>query len=159
MSGKITTAILADLEAKARAATRGKWITDHEGHLHGAINCGKKHIALANYFNCHDDESRVTNTKNNAAYIASACPDVVLALIEELRNTQKALYCACENLCAPKYAYDNVSCGFSYDCRPEFCDRRLEDKNNINSKWVCKNTPIECNILYFMSCAKRSDKI
>lgn len=148
--------MLNDLELKAKSATRGKWITDQEGHLHGAINCGKKHIALANYFNCHDDESRVTNTKDNAAYIASACPDVVLALIEELRNTQKALHLACKNLCAPKHAFDSVDCGFNHECRPKFCNIHLSDENNINSKMVCKNTPIECNVCYFMEMTKNN---
>ena len=151
MSGKITTAMLFDLEAKARAATRGEWVTGQDGHLRGAVNCGKKHIAMANFFHSRDEEQRVLNTEDNADYISAASPDVMLALIEELRNTQKALRLACENLCAPKHAYDAIDCGFSHECRPDFCDRRREDENNINSKLICMNTPIECNIRYFMN--------
>ena len=88
MSGKITTAILADLEAKARAATRGEWVTGQDGHLRGAVNCGKKHIAMANFFHSRDEEQRVLNTEDNADYIAAASPDVVLALVAEFHHVK-----------------------------------------------------------------------
>ena len=51
MSGiKITEELLNDIENKAKKATRGSWMADNS-HCRGAINCGKKHIALASYFN------------------------------------------------------------------------------------------------------------
>lgn len=72
---------LADLEAKADAATPGPWVIEQRDHLLGSVNCGDKHIAFASYNNCPDKERRVTNTKENAAFIASANPETIKRLV------------------------------------------------------------------------------
>ena len=57
--------------------TPGPWTVD-ESHINGAINAGKRHVALANFYNCHDEEVRVTREQQeaNAQLIASA-PDLL----------------------------------------------------------------------------------
>ena len=41
----ITEEFMSELEAKAKAATQGTWVTSQAGHLNGAVNCGNRHIA------------------------------------------------------------------------------------------------------------------
>nr|WP_306531895.1 hypothetical protein [Bilophila wadsworthia] len=91
---------LNELEKKADAATPGEWVVD--SNFRGAVNCGKKHIALANYSNACDEESRVTNTGANADFIASANPETVKKLIGMVRELADSVgdpcyTCAWEN--------------------------------------------------------------
>ena len=60
--------------------TPGPWTVD-ESHMDGAINAGKRHVALANFYNCHDEEVRVTRDQQQAnAHIIAAAPDLLAAL-------------------------------------------------------------------------------
>ena len=60
--------------------TPGPWTVD-ESHMDGAINAGKRHVALANFYNCHDEEVRVTRDQQQAnAQLISAAPDIYEAL-------------------------------------------------------------------------------
>ena len=60
--------------------TPGPWSVDDSFH-YGAINAGKRHIAMAGFYNCHDEESRVTREQQIAnVQIISAAPDMLTAL-------------------------------------------------------------------------------
>ena len=60
--------------------TPGPWTVD-VSHMYGAINAGKRHVALANFYNCHDEEMRVTREQQEAnAQLISAAPDLFEAL-------------------------------------------------------------------------------
>ena len=64
--------------------TPGPWTVD-ESHINGAINAGKRHVALANFYNCHDEEMRVTREQQEAnAQLISAAPDLLESLKEIL---------------------------------------------------------------------------
>ena len=58
----------------------GPWWVD-ESHINGSINAGKRHVAIANFYNCHDEEVRVTRDHQKAnAQLISAAPDLFEAL-------------------------------------------------------------------------------
>ena len=60
--------------------TTGPWWVD-ESHINGSINAGKWHVAMANFYNCHDEEVRVTREHQEAnAQLISAAPDLFEAL-------------------------------------------------------------------------------
>ena len=60
--------------------TQGPWRVD-ESHINGSINAGKRHVAIANFYNCHDEEVRVTREQQEAnAQLISAAPDLFEAL-------------------------------------------------------------------------------
>ena len=60
--------------------TPGPWTVD-ESHIDGAINAGKRHVALANFYNCHDEEVRVTRDQQKAnAHLIAAAPEMLEAL-------------------------------------------------------------------------------
>ena len=60
--------------------TPGPWTVD-KSHMYGAINAGKWHVAMANFYNCHDEEVRVTREQQEAnAQLISAAPDLFEAL-------------------------------------------------------------------------------
>ena len=57
--------------------TPGPWTVD-ESHIDGAINAGKRHVALANFYNCHDEEMRVTRDQQKAnTQLIAAAPDLL----------------------------------------------------------------------------------
>lgn len=60
--------------------TTGPWTVD-ESHINGSINAGKRHVALANFYNCHDEEMRVTRDQQKAnTQLIAAAPDIYEAL-------------------------------------------------------------------------------
>ena len=60
--------------------TPGPWVVD-ESHINGSINAGKRHVALANFYNCHDEEMRVTRDQQKAnTQLIAAAPDIYEAL-------------------------------------------------------------------------------
>ena len=60
--------------------TPGPWRVD-ESHIYGSINAGRRHVAMANFYNCHDEEVRVTREQQEAnAQLISAAPDLFEAL-------------------------------------------------------------------------------
>ena len=60
--------------------TPGPWRVD-ESHIYGPINAGKRHVAMANFYNCHDEEMRVTRDQQKAnTQLISAAPDIYEAL-------------------------------------------------------------------------------
>ena len=60
--------------------TPGPWTVD-ESHINGSINAGKRHVALANFYNCHDEEMRVTRDQQKAnTQLIAAAPDIYEAL-------------------------------------------------------------------------------
>lgn len=60
--------------------TPGPWTVD-ENHINGSINAGKRHVALANFYNCHDEEMRVTRDQQKAnTQLIAAAPDLYEAL-------------------------------------------------------------------------------
>ena len=57
--------------------TQGPWRVD-ESHINGSINAGKRHVAMANFYNCHDEEVRVTREQQKAnAQLISAAPELL----------------------------------------------------------------------------------
>src|SRR5574344_1131818 len=95
---QITPVMMAGLEAAAKAATPGPWVTSQAGHLNGAVICGNRHIAMVNYCVCREVDKRVTNTEDNAEYIVSAQPSVMLAMIAELRKLKAMCEWLSENV-------------------------------------------------------------
>src|SRR5574344_2626965 len=89
---------MSELEAKTKAATQGTWVTSQAGHLNGAVNCGNRHIAMVNYCVCREVDKRVTHTEDNAEYIVSAQPSVMLAMIAELRKLKAMCEWLSENV-------------------------------------------------------------
>lgn len=64
--------------------TPGPWTVD-ESYINGSINAGKRHVALANFYNCHDEEMRVTRDQQKAnTQLISAAPDLLAALKESV---------------------------------------------------------------------------
>ena len=60
--------------------TPGSWTVD-ESYINGSINAGKRHVALANFYNCHDEEMRVTRYQQKAnTQLIAAAPDLLAAL-------------------------------------------------------------------------------
>ena len=60
--------------------TPGPWMVDESLYL-GAINAGKRHIAMANFYNSHDENFRVDREQQIAnAQLISAAPDLFEAL-------------------------------------------------------------------------------
>lgn len=56
------------------------WAID-ESHINGSINAGKRHVALASFYNCHAEEARVTRDQQKAnAQLISAAPEIYEAL-------------------------------------------------------------------------------
>ena len=79
--------------------TPGPWTVD-ESHIDGAINAGKRHVALANFYNCHDEEMRVTRDQQKAnTQLIAAAPDLLDA-------AQTALECLEEGGFGKAYAED-----------------------------------------------------
>lgn len=72
------TVDLADLRAKAEAATPGQWHAPGMGEIHMA-SCDS--IAQICFHNEFADEDEKFGTEADAQYIAAACPPVVLALV------------------------------------------------------------------------------
>lgn len=70
---------LTGLEKLRKAATNGgDWHLD-ESHVHGAINCGDKHIAMVNMYVCNDYPTQNVLREQqlaNATYIVAACKSV-----------------------------------------------------------------------------------
>lgn len=70
---------LTELEKLRKAATNeGDWELD-ESHVHGAINCGDKHIAMVSMYVCNDYPAQNVLREQqlaNAKYIVAACKSV-----------------------------------------------------------------------------------
>ena len=79
---------LNELENIAKAATQG---TYEKGALVGSINCGKRHIAMINFYDTLDEEQRVTREQTNAnqEYFISFNPSNAIRLINELKQVKK----------------------------------------------------------------------
>ena len=70
--------------------TPGPWRVD-ESHINGSINAGKWHVAMANFYNCHDEEVRVTREQQEAnAQLISAAPDLFEALKKAIDALERA---------------------------------------------------------------------
>ena len=70
--------------------TPGPWAID-ESHINGSINAGKRHVALANFYNCHDEEVRVTRDQQKAnAHLIAAAPEMLEALKGALAALERA---------------------------------------------------------------------
>ena len=70
--------------------TPGPWRVD-ESHIYGSINAGRRHVAMANFYNCHDEEVRVTREQQEAnAQLISAAPDLYANLSRALDALQRA---------------------------------------------------------------------
>ena len=70
--------------------TPGPWRVD-ESHINGSINAGKRHVAMANFYNCHDEEVRVTREHQEAnAQLISAAPDLFEALKKAIDALERA---------------------------------------------------------------------
>ena len=70
--------------------TPGPWWVD-ESHINGSINAGKRHVAMANFYNCHDEEVRVTRDQQKAnAQLISAAPDLLEALKKAVDALERA---------------------------------------------------------------------
>ena len=70
--------------------TPGPWAID-ESHINGSINAGKRHVALASFYNCHDEEVRVTRDQQKAnAQLIAAAPDLLAALKQALEALERA---------------------------------------------------------------------
>ncbi len=77
---QITPELLADLKAKAQAATPGPW-EQHEHYPHVIVDGVLDPICEVNR-----SPYAYTDSRTDAAYISAASPDVVLALIEKIEN-------------------------------------------------------------------------
>ena len=73
---------LADLEAKADAATPGPWedFSNHPDHIAGSVCKGErgiKHICLASFYESTDERQTITHKEclANASFIAAANPE------------------------------------------------------------------------------------
>ncbi len=99
--------------------TPGPWNVD-ESRIRGSINAGDRHVALASFYNCENEASRVTRDQQKAnAQLISAAPDLLEVLkellpMEELGAAKPGhegscgpwAYCDCECMQA---AYDSES--------------------------------------------------
>ena len=60
--------------------TPGPWKAD-ESYCLGAVNAGKRHIAMVNLFDWRDDKTRVTREQQIAnSHLIAAAPDMYAAL-------------------------------------------------------------------------------
>ena len=85
MTVEITDEALANIEAKAIAATGGPWIVADQGDPNRFdVAAGEAYIASGSY--TEDGKYEPACGKNNAEYIAAADPDTVLALVSEIRR-------------------------------------------------------------------------
>ena len=88
---EVTEALLADIEAKARAATPGPWVGDEREGMRASVysddatgsvvaECGSwSYVA-------HSEAACIAN----AAFILSAQPAVVLALVQRIKDLESA---------------------------------------------------------------------
>lgn len=91
---------LADLEAKADAATRGPWedFSNHPDHIAGSVCKGErgiKHICLASFYESTDERQTITHKEclANASFIAAANPETVKKLVMMIEHLA---YLACD---------------------------------------------------------------
>lgn len=77
------------LEKLAREATRGPWHVDYKAPGGGNVQSASGPVADARWFGNTHKEAVVDYA--NAAYIAAASPDVILALLSEREAMRKAL--------------------------------------------------------------------
>jgi len=85
MSIKITEDLLEDLTSKAKCATSGPW--DRQG-LANLLRYGQKHDGPWN--ECESDCYLPLPEENDAEFISAANPDVILALINKIRDLTEA---------------------------------------------------------------------
>jgi hypothetical protein len=65
--------------------TPGPWEID-KGY-HSAINKGKKHIAMINFFNCREKDRRIDETEHQAnARLIAETPNMLDVLIEDVKK-------------------------------------------------------------------------
>lgn len=101
--------LLNDLEAKAKAATRGKWRSE-------PLNNPKK--IVANGFlvaECFANGKEHLETEANASYIAACSPETVLAFITALREAREVIVTRvrCDVTCGTNFENDvgeNMGC-------------------------------------------------
>lgn len=85
---EITTELLADLKAKAEAATPGPWVT-------GPEECEDQRQIFAQREDDHSihdwqiAETKYAGTATDPAYIAAVSPDVLLALIARVERLER----------------------------------------------------------------------
>ena len=105
------------LESIAKNATQGIW---EKGELFGSINCGKRHIAMINFYDTWDEEQRVTREQTNANqdYFIAFNPSTALSLITELRQARKERDWLAENIYDLTCPNEEISPDFSpLDCK------------------------------------------
>jgi hypothetical protein len=85
MSIEITVELLDDLHGKAKSATPGPW--DRQG-LANLLRFGHKHDGP--WDECESDCYLPLPEENDAEFISAANPDVILALINKIRELTEA---------------------------------------------------------------------
>lgn len=94
----LTSADLADLKAKAKAATPGRWVVYNETDV---WTVDDKPIA------CTDFGDVTEFAKNNVAHIAAANPETILRLIDMVERRDEVIEDAVETLEAMDLHVDN----------------------------------------------------
>ena len=109
---------LADLEAKADAATPGPWedFSNHPDHIAGSVCKGErgiKHICLASFYESTDERQTITHKEclANASFIAAANPETVKKLVEMIRELTEAVADPC------------YTCSWENETREEECPK------------------------------------
>lgn len=145
MSIEITPAMMAELEDKAKAATPGPWYAHNtpSGNMIEGTNCewvmGSNspcnNCKLTQGFSPKDFDilgeiDAVSIPEEDLHYIAAASPDVVLALISELRKYMASVQQY--ELRCPKTGLECHSAGiFPKGCK--LCGESLKDNTNANA--------------------------
>ncbi len=96
--------------------TTGPWTVD-ESYINGSINAGKRHVALANFYNCHDEEMRVTRDQQKAnMQLIAAAPDLLAALKAILPMAENgAAKPGHDGFCGPEQSCDCECMYAAYD--------------------------------------------
>lgn len=88
---QVTPELLASVEEKASAATQGRWAcwNGWEGHdgLHRALRVGRADGGGI----WASDGGDVVGTREDLEHVATACPSVVLALVQRIRELESTV--------------------------------------------------------------------
>lgn len=114
----VTPALLADLKEKAQKATPGSW------YRNGIQIQTANQIPIAASLYCPGKHDAAMTAANDAAFIAAASPDVVLALIERIEKQEKEAGWLASQLskCETDCEYCLPFCPYELGKQPAFCD-------------------------------------